>query len=113
MKRPIFAPLLAALAFASCETAHKAAVSTYRVVAAPVSYVGHKLGVDEENQQTTPAETAVHSDTAANPPSQPYPSPAAFAASSGANPAPGGHDRATAARPAQAATDRYSTRRPK
>ena len=48
MKRPIFAPLLAALAFASCETAHKAAVSTYRVVAAPVTYVGHKLGVDEE-----------------------------------------------------------------
>jgi hypothetical protein len=63
MKRPIFAPLLAALAFASCETAHKAAVSTYRVVAAPVTYVGHKLGVDEENQQTTTTETSVQSST--------------------------------------------------
>ena len=73
MKRPIFALLLAALAFASCETAHKAAVSTYRVVAAPVTYVGHKLGVDEENQQTTTGETAVHSNTVANPTTQPYP----------------------------------------
>ena len=74
MKRPIFAPLLAALALASCETAHKAAVSTYRVVAAPVTYVGHKLGVDEENQQTTTTETSVQSSTAmANPPAQPYP----------------------------------------
>lgn len=73
MKRPIFALLLSALAFASCETAHKAAVSTYRVVAAPVTYVGHKLGVDEENQQTTTGETAVHSDTVANPTTQPYP----------------------------------------
>jgi outer membrane biosynthesis protein TonB len=74
MKRPIFAPLLAALAFASCETAHKAAVSTYRVVAAPVTYVGHKLGVDEEDQQTTTTETSVQSSTTmANPPAQPYP----------------------------------------
>ena len=74
MKRPIFAPLLAALAFASCETAHKAAVSTYRVVAAPVTYVGHKLGVDEEDQQTTTTETSVQSSAAmANPSAQPYP----------------------------------------
>jgi hypothetical protein len=73
MKRPILVSLLAALAFASCETAHKAAVSTYRVVAAPVTYVGHKLGVDEENQQTTTTETSAYSGTAVNPPPQPYP----------------------------------------
>jgi hypothetical protein len=73
MKRPILVSLLAALAFASCETAHNAAVSTYRVVAAPVTYVGHKLGVDEENQQTTTTQTNVQSSSAANPPSQPYP----------------------------------------
>ena len=72
MKRRIFAPLLAALAFASCETAHKAAVSTYRVVAAPVTYVGHKLGVDEETQQTTTTATSVQSGTAMAP-AQPYP----------------------------------------
>lgn len=73
MKRPILAPLLAIFAFTSCETAHKAAVSTYRVVASPVTYVGHKLGVDEEQQQTTTTETSVQSNTAAIPPSQPYP----------------------------------------
>jgi outer membrane biosynthesis protein TonB len=74
MKPPIFAPLVAALAFASCETAHKAAVSTFRVVDAPAQYVRRKLGVDEENQQTTTTETSVQSGAAmANPPTQPYP----------------------------------------
>jgi len=74
MRGPILVSLLAALAFASCETAHKAAVSTYRVVAAPVTYVGRKLGVDEENQQTSTTTTNVQSSTVmANPPTQPYP----------------------------------------
>jgi hypothetical protein len=73
MKRPILVPLLAVFAFTSCETAHKAAVSTFRVVDAPASYVRRKLGVDEEKQQTTTTETSAYSGTAANPPSQPYP----------------------------------------
>ncbi len=73
MKRPIPASILALFLFTSCETAHKAAVSTYRVVAAPVTYVGHKLGVDEEQQQTTMTETSVQPNTAAIPPTQPFP----------------------------------------
>jgi hypothetical protein len=73
MKRPILAPLLAVFAFTSCETAHKAAVSTFRVVDTPASYVRRKLGVDEEKQQTTTTQTSVQSGTAANPPPQPYP----------------------------------------
>ena len=73
MKWPILASLLAAFAFSSCETAHKAAVSTFRVVDTPASYVRRKLGVDEETQQTTTTETSVQSNTVANPPSQPYP----------------------------------------
>ena len=116
MKRPIFVPLLAALAFAGCETAHKAAVSTYRVVAAPVTYVGHKLGVDEENQQTTTTGTSVQSGTAmANPPAQPYPAhqPTPPPPCTGPKPAPGRYRRATAATPAQAASDRHSARRKK
>ena len=73
MKRPILASLLALFLFASCETAHKAAVSTFRVVDAPASYMRRKLGVDEEQQQTTTTETSIQSNTAANPPTQPYP----------------------------------------
>jgi hypothetical protein len=76
MKRPILTPLLAALALTSCETAHKAAVSTFRVVDAPASYMRRKLGVDEENQQTTVTEMSAQSTTAAaSPPAQPYPVP--------------------------------------
>lgn len=73
MKRPILAPLLAVFAFTSCETAHKAAVSTFRVVDTPASYVRRKLGVDEEQQQTTTTQTSVQPNPAANPPTQPYP----------------------------------------
>jgi hypothetical protein len=74
MKRPFLTPILAALALASCETAHKAAVSTFRVVDAPASYMRRKLGVDQQDQQTTTTETTVQSNTAtANPAAQPYP----------------------------------------
>jgi hypothetical protein len=77
MKPPILASLLAVCALTSCETAHHAAVSTFRVVDAPAAYVRRKLAVDEEPQRTstttTTTETNVYSDSAAYPPTQPYP----------------------------------------
>ena len=75
MKRPILALLLAVFALTSCETAHNAAVSTFRVVDAPAAYMRRKLAVDEEPQRTTTTttETNVYSDPNAYPPQQPYP----------------------------------------
>jgi hypothetical protein len=72
MKRPILALLLAVFALTSCETAHNAAVTTFRVVDAPHAYVRRKLGLEEEQPQTTTTTTTtettgVYSDT------QPYP----------------------------------------
>ncbi len=75
MKRTILVLLLAPL-LPSCETAHNAAVTTFRVVDAPAAYVRRKLEVDQEPQTTsttTTTETQVYSDTAAYPPSSSYP----------------------------------------
>lgn len=78
MKRPILASLLAVFALTSCETAHNAAVTTFRVVDTPHAYMRRKLGMDEEQPQTTTTTTTtettgVYSDTQPYPPSQPYP----------------------------------------
>lgn len=75
MKRIILALLCAPFVLPSCETAHNAAVTTFRVVDAPAAYVRRKLDVDQQPQTTTTTttETQVYSDTAQNPPSQPYP----------------------------------------
>lgn len=73
MKRTILALLLAPFVLPSCQTAHRAAVTTFRVVDAPAAYVRRKLDVDQPPQTTTTTETQVYSDTAQNPPSQPYP----------------------------------------
>ena len=78
MKRPILALLLAVFALTSCETAHNAAVTTFRVVDTPHAYMRRKLGLDEEQPQTTTTTTTtettgVYSDTQPHPPSQPYP----------------------------------------
>lgn len=75
MKRTILALLLAPLVLPSCETAHNAAVSTFRVIDTPAAYVRRKLEVDQGPQTTTTTtttETQTYSDTA-YPPSQPYP----------------------------------------
>ena len=77
MKRTILVLLLSPL-LPSCETAHHAAVSSFRVVDAPAAYVRRRLEVDEEPQTTsttTTTETRTYSDTAAYPPAPPYPVP--------------------------------------
>lgn len=78
MKQPILASLLVVFALASCETAHNAAVSTFRVVDAPNAYMRRKLGIDQEQPQTTTTTTTtettgVYSNTAPYPASRPYP----------------------------------------
>ncbi len=75
MKRIILSLLLAPFVLPSCETAHQAAVSTFRVVDAPAAYVRRQLEVDQGPQTTTTTttETQVYSDTQGYPPSQPYP----------------------------------------
>jgi hypothetical protein len=76
MKRTILALLLAPLVLPSCETAHNAAVTTFRVIDTPAAYVRRKIEVDQGPQTTsttTTTETQVYSDTTASPPSQPYP----------------------------------------
>lgn len=77
MKRTFLLLLLAPFALSSCETAHNAAVSTFRVIDAPHVYMRRKLGLDQEPQTasttTTTTQTQVYSDTAGYPPSQSYP----------------------------------------
>ena len=76
MKRIVLVFLFAPFVLPSCETAHNAAVTTFRVVDAPAAYVRRKLDVDqpvETTTTTTTTETPIYSDTAQNPPSQPYP----------------------------------------
>ncbi|HEX4667286.1 MAG TPA: hypothetical protein VH207_11860 [Chthoniobacterales bacterium] len=86
MKRPNILFLLAALALGACQTAHDAAVSTFRVIDAPHQYVRRKLGIDEEPQTTTTTTTSetTYTGTAPYPPQQPYASPQPY----GAQPAP-------------------------
>jgi hypothetical protein len=71
MKRPILLSFIAALALTSCETAHNAAVATFRVVDTPANYVRRKLAVDEQPQPTTSTtEPNAHPVTAASPPAE-------------------------------------------
>lgn len=71
MKRLLF--LLPALALCACQSAHDAAVTTFRVVDAPHRYVRRQLGMEEGQQTTTTTTTeTVYSDSAPNPPPQPY-----------------------------------------
>ena len=54
MKRPTFALFALTLAFASCQTAHRAAVGTFRVIDAPHQYIRRALSVDDnDDRQTT------------------------------------------------------------
>ncbi|MEO7167054.1 MAG: hypothetical protein ABI787_01800 [Spartobacteria bacterium] len=71
MKRLILVLLPTLLALPACETAHQAAVSTFRVVDAPAAYVRRRLDVD--GQTTTTTTETTYSDTAGYPPQQPYP----------------------------------------
>ena len=75
MKRTILALLFVPLVLPSCQTAHNAAVSTFRVVDAPNAYLRRKLGVNQEQPGATPAAgtETVNSDTASIPPQQPSP----------------------------------------
>ncbi len=74
MKRPTLALLLAVFALSSCQTAHDAAISTFRVIDTPHAYMRRKLGMDQDPQTTTTTTTqTTYSDTAGNPPQQPYP----------------------------------------
>ena len=60
MKRLFPGLLLATVALTSCQTAHDAAVSTFRVLDAPHQYVRRKLNIeDEENTTTTTSSTTV------------------------------------------------------
>ena len=87
MKRTIPAFLLALLALPSCQTAHNAAVSTFRVIDAPNAYVRRKLGVDQEQPSPTPAAETVTGYSASAPiPRAALSGPAASAAGSTAGP---------------------------
>ena len=57
MKRPFLPLLFTTFALASCETAHNAAVATFRVIDAPHVYIRRQLGMDEEPQSTTTTTT--------------------------------------------------------
>jgi hypothetical protein len=72
IKRTVVVLLLAPL-FPSCETAHDAAVATFRVIDAPAAYVRRRIDEEPQATPTTTSESQVYSDTAANPPSASYP----------------------------------------
>ncbi|MBA3832682.1 MAG: hypothetical protein H0X34_12480 [Chthoniobacterales bacterium] len=57
MKRPALALLLAILALPSCETTHRAAVSTFRVIDAPHAYLRRQLGMDTHDADRTTTTT--------------------------------------------------------
>jgi hypothetical protein len=80
MKRPNILFLLAALALGACQTAHDAAVTTFRVVDAPHQYVRRKLGLDQEAQTTTTTTETTYTGTAPYPPQQPYGTPQPYGA---------------------------------
>jgi hypothetical protein len=76
MKRSVLASLLALFALTSCETAHNAAVTTFRVIDAPAAYMRRKLEVDEPQQTTTTTtvtESTGYAAGAPYPPQQPAP----------------------------------------
>jgi hypothetical protein len=75
MKRPLLALLLlATVALSACQTTHRAAVSTFRVIDAPHQYIRRALSVDEnDNPQTTTTTTST--ETYAAPNTATYPQP--------------------------------------
>ena len=75
MKRAFLFPLLATLAFPSCETAHNAAVATFRVIDAPHAYIRRQLGMDEEPQTTTTTTTTSEASAPPNGAVSPQPPP--------------------------------------
>jgi hypothetical protein len=73
MKRASLFLLVPTLAVASCETAHNAAVATFRVIDAPHAYIRRQLGVDEEPQSTTTTTTTTESNGAPQATASPQP----------------------------------------
>lgn len=51
MNRPFLGLLCATIALTSCQTAHRAAVSTFRVIDAPHEYLRRQLNVDEDGNE--------------------------------------------------------------
>ncbi|MBA3961424.1 MAG: hypothetical protein H0X40_05930 [Chthoniobacterales bacterium] len=70
MKRPILALLFATFASTSCQTAHRAAVSTFRVIDAPHEYLRRKLEVEngDTDRRTTTTTTTTRTAEANVPP---------------------------------------------
>ncbi len=78
MKRPILILLWASVALTSCQTAHRAAVSTFRVIDAPHEYLRRKLEVDNGDTDRRTTRTTTTSAETNVPPanttySQPFP----------------------------------------
>jgi hypothetical protein len=76
MNRTLLPLLLATFALASCQTAHDAAVSTFRVIDAPHVYIRHQLGMDDEDQPIATTTTTTTTETNVPPnvvaPHQPF-----------------------------------------
>ena len=77
MKRPILFVVFAAVGLTSCQTAHRAAVSTFRVIDAPHEYIRRKLDVDNDdaNRRTRTTTTTTTAETNAPPANATYPQP--------------------------------------
>jgi hypothetical protein len=74
MKCPILGLLAATVVLTSCQTAHRAAVSTFRVIDAPHQYIRRALAVDEnDNPQTTTTTTTSETYAAPNNSTSPQP----------------------------------------
>lgn len=75
MKRPTCALLLAVLALPACQTTHRAAVSTFRVIDAPHEYLRRQLGMDnnDEGQTTTTTTATTEGNVAPNGATYPQP----------------------------------------
>ncbi len=72
MKRLTLGLFPVVFALSACETTHRAAVSTFRVIDAPHEYLRRQLGVDQ-NDQTTTTTTTTEANVAPN--GAPYPPP--------------------------------------
>jgi len=73
MKPTILVLLLASMALPACQTAHNAAVSTFRVIDTPNAYVRRKLGLDQEQANPTPTPTTQTGYAASAPTPTPQP----------------------------------------
>ena len=105
MKRAFLLLLLATVALTSCETAHDAAVATFRVIDAPHVYIRRQLGIDEEPQPTpttTTTTTTTETNVAPNRAAYPSPPPQNVIASER------NHEQEPEARPTPAATPRVA-----